>query len=500
MFHHLSRGFRCKSGYLYTRWDGRKNCTTSGRTKTTFGRGEQHVLTISKTKGEPSTSTNLKEALNEKIPVHHDLLRNFRRYFGPNIISQITVENLYDGLSDVKTLVKETAEIMYRGLTMPEVISLLPRQGNQPSAEAVFWLLLTGDVPTQRQTASLIADWTSRRQKCKEWWSGSRGETVVSVLRSVPETITPLHKLSIALTIFDISKRAKKAKKLGAMPYSYWEYTYEDGMEFLATLPAIIGLIANNQILTNVSGDGDWAKFLSDCLSNLNDCFDSQKSSIADFFRLYVTLNADDDGGAPPAHVVQILGSTDLNLHEILASSVLMYLNEPKTGTMLQWTELQRKIRNMLGRTWTENALEACVLNLSSGDKLVGHKEADFCDPRYTALLNYAREYLPDNPEIKLLQDITRILRSTMKRPRGKDIYPEQSALAATIFQLYGMENMELNQTIFFMARVLGAIASIIWTQIVNAPVEHPISKCTPSYIDVIKDNEKKRKKRKSTK
>lgn len=131
--------------------------------------------------------------------------------------------------------------------------------------------------------------------------------------------------------------------------------------------------------------------------------------------------------------------------------------------------ELQRKIRNMLGRTWTENALETCVLNLSSSDKLIGHKEADFCDPRYTALLNYAREYLPDNPEIKvhtrtcvymravkrnispyrrdtgeikfeivlqLSQDITRILRSAMKRPRGKDIYPEQSALAATIFQV----------------------------------------------------------------
>lgn len=71
-----------------------------------------------------------------------------------------------------------------------------------------------------------------------------------------------------------------------------FKYTYEDGMEFLATLPAIIGLIAKNQILTNVSGDGDWARFLSDCLSNLNDCFDRQKSSIADFFRLYVTLNA----------------------------------------------------------------------------------------------------------------------------------------------------------------------------------------------------------------
>jgi len=71
-----------------------------------------------------------------------------------------------------------------------------------------------------------------------------------------------------------------------------FKYTYEDGMEFLATLPAIIGLIAKSQTLTNVSGDGDWVQFLLDCLSNVNESFDSRKSSIADFLRLYITLNA----------------------------------------------------------------------------------------------------------------------------------------------------------------------------------------------------------------
>lgn len=100
---------------------------------------------------------------------------------------------------------------------------MLPRRGGSPSAEAVFWLLLTGDVPTHQQTASLIADWTSRRQKCAEWWSGPRGETVVSVLRSLPETITPLGRLSVALTILDVSKYAKEAKRHGAMPHTYWE-------------------------------------------------------------------------------------------------------------------------------------------------------------------------------------------------------------------------------------------------------------------------------------
>lgn len=66
---------------------------------------------MSKTRGEPSTSTSLKEALCEKIPVHHDLLRNFRFHFGQNVVSQITVENLYTGMSDVKTIVREISEL-----------------------------------------------------------------------------------------------------------------------------------------------------------------------------------------------------------------------------------------------------------------------------------------------------------------------------------------------------------------------------------------------------
>ncbi|XP_011057327.1 PREDICTED: probable citrate synthase 2, mitochondrial, partial [Acromyrmex echinatior] len=461
---------------------------------------------VSKTRGEPSTSTNLKEALCEKIPVHHDLMRNFRLHFGPSVVSQITVESLYTGLNDIKIIVKETSEldpkhgIVYRGLTIPEVITLLPREGNLPSAEAVFWLLLTGDVPTQQQIASLIADWTLRRKKCTEWWSGPCGETIASVLRSMPETITPLHKLSVALTIFNISKQAKEAKKLGAMPYTYWEYIYEDCMEFLATLPAIIGLIAKGQTLTNVSGDGDWVQFLLDCLKNVNESLDSRKSSIADFLRLYIILNADDDGGAPIAHVTQILGSTDLHINEVLASIVLAYIEEPKSGTMLEWKELQTKIKNTLGRTWTEHALKTCVLNLLNRYKLIGHKEADFCDPRYTALLHYAKQHLPNNSELKLSEDITRILRMATRRPKRKDIYPEQNALAPVIFQYYGLEDMRFNQMILYMARTLGAIASIIWTKIVNAPIEHPISSCTYSYIESVRDNDIKKRKRRTRK
>lgn len=118
-------------------------------------------------------------------------------------------------------------QIKYRGLTIPEVVTLLPRQGKSPSAEAVFWLLLTGDVPTQEQTASLIADWTTRRQKRKDWWSGPGGGIVGSVLRTLPKTTTPLGRLSIALAVFDSSKHTKDALRDRASSHTHWEVSRE---------------------------------------------------------------------------------------------------------------------------------------------------------------------------------------------------------------------------------------------------------------------------------
>lgn len=53
---------------------------------------------------------------------------------------------------------------------------------------------------------------------------------------------------------------------------------------------------------------------------------------------------------------------------------------------------------------------------------------------------------------------------------------------------------MKLNQLILYMARTLGAIATIIWSTATNAPVEHPKSRCTYSYMQLMQDKGNGRK------
>ncbi|XP_054004079.1 probable citrate synthase 2, mitochondrial [Hylaeus anthracinus] len=467
--------------------------------------GRRHVLTVSTTRGTPSTSTDLKEALCEKIPLHYDLLRNFRRQHGPSVVSHITVENMYQGLNGVNTMVRETCEtdakygIKYRGLTIPEVVTLLPRQGKSPSAEAVFWLLLTGDVPTHEQTASLIADWTSRRQKRKDWWSGPGGGIVGSVLQTLPKTTSPLGRLSVALTVFDSSKHIKEALKNRAASHTHWEYTYEDSMELLATLPAIVGLTAKAEGLRDVKDEGDWVQFLLECLSNASQISENHQKSLLDFLRLYVTLNADEDGGVPAVHVTEILGASQLDVNQALAAGVLAYAVEPNSGTLAQYMEFQTKIQALLGRDLKEEKLTNYV-TLIAKDKLIGYQETEICDPRYTALINYVKDNMADNADAKLSQAIARILTTKIKTAKGRVVYPEQSTIAAPVFQSLGLKDMNFNQVLLCMSRALGAVASIIWTKAVNAPVERPASKCTYTYLDSIQGTRRKQKRGKHVK
>lgn len=66
---------------------------------------------------------------------------------------------MYGGMRGIKGLVCETSVldpdegIRFRGLSIPECQKVLPKApgGSEPLPEGLFWLLITGDVPTDAQ-------------------------------------------------------------------------------------------------------------------------------------------------------------------------------------------------------------------------------------------------------------------------------------------------------------------------------------------------------------
>merc|ERR1711910_263716 len=117
-----------------------------------------------------SDSTDLKAVFAEKYPAAAEEVKAFRKQHGNTKVGEITVDMMYGGMRGMKGLVTETSVldpeegIRFRGYTIPECQELLPKAagGEEPLPEGLFWLLVTGEIPSEEQVRGLSQDWASR--------------------------------------------------------------------------------------------------------------------------------------------------------------------------------------------------------------------------------------------------------------------------------------------------------------------------------------------------
>ncbi|KAJ4919843.1 hypothetical protein JOQ06_023060, partial [Pogonophryne albipinna] len=106
-----------------------------------------------------ASTTNLKDILADLIPKEQTRIKSFKQQYGKTNIGQINVDMVYGGMRGMKGLVYETSVldpdegIRFRGYSIPECQGLLPKApgGEEPLPEGLFWLLITGQVPTEEQ-------------------------------------------------------------------------------------------------------------------------------------------------------------------------------------------------------------------------------------------------------------------------------------------------------------------------------------------------------------
>jgi len=102
---------------------------------------------------------SLKTRLAEKIPEKAEEIKKFKAEHKDTVIGQVTIDQAYGGMRDIKGLVCETSlldsqeGIRFQGYSIPELQKALPKApgGEEPLPEGLFWLLLTGEVPTYEQ-------------------------------------------------------------------------------------------------------------------------------------------------------------------------------------------------------------------------------------------------------------------------------------------------------------------------------------------------------------
>jgi citrate synthase len=235
-----------------------------------------------------STATDLRSALADKIPKVLEEVKAFRKEYGNVKVGEITVDMMYGGMRSMKGLVTETSVldadegIRFRGYTIPECQELLPRApgGAEPLPEGLFWLLVTGDIPTPEQVKSLSLDWASRAELPSH---------VVTMLNNFPAHLHPMAQFVAAIAALNSESKFAKAYSEGVHKSKYWEANFEDSMDLIAKLPVVAATIYNNLYREGatpcpIDPSKDWSYNFSEMIGYKDPMF-------TELMRLYLTIH-----------------------------------------------------------------------------------------------------------------------------------------------------------------------------------------------------------------
>ncbi|OAF70309.1 hypothetical protein A3Q56_01922 [Intoshia linei] len=432
---------------------------------------------------------SLKDLMADIIPKKQSLVKDFRSKHGSKSVGEVTVDMMYGGMRGIKAMICETSVldpdegIRFRGYSIPEIQKLLPKacgDGKQPLPEGLFWLLMTGEIPTKEQTNSLSKQWANE---------ADLPEHVVNMLNQMPFYLHPMAQFSAAITACTTESKFTKAREEGVPKSCYWEYMFDDAMSLISQIPIIAATIYrnvyHNRVLTGlISADNDWSKNFSQLLG-----FDD--TQFTELMRLYLTIHSDHEGGNVSAHTCHLVGSALSSAYLSFAAS-MNGLAGPLHGLANQEVLVWLKAAlQELGDDYTQDRLEKFVWdNLNSGKPIPGYGHAVLrkTDPRYTCQREFALQYLPKDKKFKLVSDLYKIVPDILKEHgKAKNPWPNVDAHSGVLLTHYGLYEMEFYTVLFGVSRALGCMSQLVWARAMNYPIERPKSLNTLGLMKLFK-------------
>ncbi|CCF60015.1 hypothetical protein KAFR_0I02360 [Kazachstania africana CBS 2517] len=433
------------------------------------------------------SNQTLKDKFSEQIPSKIEEIKTFKKEYGKTVIDKVTLEQAYGGMRGIKSMVWEGSVldpeegIRFRGYTIPEIRKLLPKvEGSaEPVPEGLFWLLLTGEIPSLEQVKALSNDIASRSEL---------PDHVVQMLDNLPRDLHPMAQLSMAVTALESESKFAKAYAQGVNKKDYWSYTFEDSLDLLGKLPIIA-----SKIYRNVFKDGrvgtmdtnfDYSKNLSHLMGYTNNDF-------IELMRLYLTIHSDHEGGNVSAHTTHLVGSSLASPYLSLAAG-LNGLAGPLHGRanqeVLEWLF---KLREEVNGDYTKETIEKYLWDTLNSGRVIpgyGHAVLRKTDPRYMAQRDFAQKHFPDYELFKLVSTLYEVApKVLMKHGKTKNPWPNVDSHSGILLQYYGLTESSFYTVLFGVARAFGVLPQLIIDRAVGAPIERPKSLSTEKYKALVR-------------
>ncbi|MHB9040879.1 MAG: citrate (Si)-synthase [Melioribacteraceae bacterium] len=426
----------------------------------------------------------LKEKLREKIVAERPRTEKLLKEYGNVKVDEVTIGQIIGGMRDIKSLVTDISYldpfegIRFRGFTIPEVFEKLPKVvgSEMPSVEGFFYLLLTGDIPTEKEVAEVKAEFDSRK---------TVPSYVFDLLRAMPLDSHPMTMFATAIMCMQKDSIFAADYHKGLKKGNYWEAYYEDAMNLLAKLPEIAAFIyrlkyRDGKIIAadpKLDFGGNFAHMMG---------IDKPYDDVA---RMYFILHSDHESGNVSAHTGHLVASALSDMYYAI-SAMLNGLAGPLHGLaneeVLRW--LHGVMDSMGGKVPTEDEIKAFVYKTLETGVIpgFGHAVLRKTDPRYTAQREFCLKHLPNDTLFKYVDLLYKVVPSILlEKGKAKNPWPNVDAQSGVIQWYYGVKEYEFYTVLFGVGRALGVCSNIIWARALGYPLERPKSLTTAMLEEV---------------
>ncbi len=433
----------------------------------------------------------LKQKFQEKALALFKENRAMLKDCGNMTVGETKVSQLFGGMRGMKSMIWETSEldayegIRFRGYSIRQLRRALPKAEGckEPLPEGLFWLMLVGEIPTDREVKWLTDEWKKR---------SAVPEHTFKMLDALPTDTHPMTQFSTAILSMQTDSIFAKRYSEGINKKDYWSAYYEDSMNLIASLPRIAAYIyrrtycEGNHIAPNP--ELDWGANFAHMLGV------SEEADFKSLMRLYLTIHADHEGGNASAHTTHLVGSTLSDPYYSLSAG-MNALAGPLHGLANQ--EVIKWILGMVKELGTDTPTTDQITDyinktLSEGKVIPGYGHAVLRqpDPRYMAQRTFAEEYIKDDPIVNIVWKLFNIVPPLLQDlGKVKNPWPNVDAHSGALLMHYGMKNFGFYTVLFGVSRAMGVLASGVWSRALGMPLERPKSLTSLAIKQMIEKN-----------
>jgi len=415
--------------------------------------------------------SSLKEQLKNKIPVVQEEIKSLLREKGDEKIGEVTVSQAYSGMRGIKAFVCDTSSVsadkglVIRGKPLLDITNITP--------EEVFFLLLTGDLPTVDQLDNLKKEFSSHLNVPDYVWN---------VLKALPEDTHPMTMFNTGILAMQGESIFQKKYDKGMPKEEYWEAILDDGIRLLAKLPTLGAGIYRMRFKkgSKISPDSrkDWAgNFVH--MTGLPD----EDGSFHKLMQLYFMLHCDHEGGNVSAFASHTVASA-LSDPYYAVSAGLNGLAGPLHGLANQeCLKFVLSVFDEFKGLPSQNALtEYCWNRLNNGRVIPGYGHAVLrCpDPRFSAFIDFGQKNIKNDEIFGIVDLLFKVVPGVLKEHgKAKNPWPNVDAASGSLLYYYGLKEFNFYTVLFSISRSMGMISQMVWERALGIPITRPKSVTT---------------------